>query len=378
MNYYHIVYTSSQKNLNGSNGFGIRTATEGTPQAYIQAVTAAVTSNMFNNDINSCKLPTPKELLEDGKTILNVPPRYFYFQIEVTGGKPIYVVGRNINLGFTELFYYPDTEGKIGGRGGRMGNFFVDLYLFETRPNRDVFHIFDEETDPAIGQRHFKPVDPAPDKSNTEMAGYATGSPEMLQVEEWPLKATDDLWDVEKAVNLLFSIIESRLNDSPKHLIVKCPWRESHRLIADVTRLLPDEKVGVFSFSTNYTGNGYTVPADICFVNEYYQAQYVGKDLFVDLQAAPLVTKEAEAYKQIVLDAVAHRDLQKARSLVSWMLSEAYKDVRNMAPHTNRTLYLYTQQPEKFTLSMLTENAASSTELMNTLDTHTSNTRPYT
>ena len=104
MKYYHVIYTSSQKNLNGSNGFGIRTATEGTPQTYLQAVTNAVNTNIITNDTEGLKMPSPKELLEDGRCILSVPPRYFYLKLDVEGGSPIFAVGRNIELGFTELF----------------------------------------------------------------------------------------------------------------------------------------------------------------------------------------------------------------------------------------------------------------------------------
>ena len=38
MKYYHIIYNSSEKPMDGGVGFGIRTATEGTPDGLIKAV----------------------------------------------------------------------------------------------------------------------------------------------------------------------------------------------------------------------------------------------------------------------------------------------------------------------------------------------------
>ena len=121
MKNYHVIYTSSQKNLDGSNGFGIRTASEDIPKEYLQAVKTAITANKFANDVANCNVPNPRDLLENGTLVCNVPPRYFYQQLDLPGQKPLYVVGRNIYLGFTELFYFKDADGNISGRGGRPG-----------------------------------------------------------------------------------------------------------------------------------------------------------------------------------------------------------------------------------------------------------------
>lgn len=362
MKYYHIIYTSTEKNLGGSGGYGIRTATIGTPQDYLDAVSNKV--NLFNSIVDDCPVPTSSELKADGKTILNVPPRYFYLSLEINSGKTVYVIGRNVYLGFTQTFYFKDSEGKVSGMGGRMGNYLLDLYFFEEIPPRDAFQIFYE--DPAPTSQHFVPKDPSPRTDNIEMIGIATGEPQMLDAKDIPFTANQrNSWS-DKVVELLFALIESKLTD--KRLVVKYPWRETHQLIGDLIDMLPDNKVGAFTFSTNYTGNGNNVPADVNFANEHYAANYVGRDVFVDLQSATLTTKETEAYKQIVLDAIVRKDVQTIRNLTGWMLSTAYKDVRNMAPHTNRTLYIYTQQPENFNISMLTEDAATSTELMSSLN----------
>ena len=366
MKYYHVIYTSSQRLLSGGNGFGIRTATEGTPQEYLQHVVSCVTTNKFNNNVDTCdKMPSASALMEnDGKAIHAVPPRYFYLQ-ETVNDKPLYIVGRNIYLGFTEPFYFRGPDGQISGKSCRTGNFLLDLYLFEQQPTRNVFQILYEH--PEDGKSQFVPKDAAPSTFNDEVAGYATGDPVVLPVSEWPFSDSEealrqydadflqnrDVADRQKAVELLFALIEARLSE--RKLVVKYPWQQTPQLIADVIKLLPDNRVGTFTFSTYYTGNGYSVPADVNFVNEYYKVQYVGKDLLVDLSAAPLSTKESDAYKQIVLDALSRGDIATVRQLADWMLSAAYKEVRNLKAHTNKTLFIYTQQPKNFSLRMLHE-----------------------
>ena len=65
MKNYHVIYTSSPKNLDGSNGFGIRTASEDIPKEYLQVVKSAVTANKFANDVAE-KYLCPKISVDDG------------------------------------------------------------------------------------------------------------------------------------------------------------------------------------------------------------------------------------------------------------------------------------------------------------------------
>ncbi|MBR1688013.1 MAG: hypothetical protein IJ710_05690 [Prevotella sp.] len=366
MKFYHVIYTSSQRLLNGGNGFGIRTATEGTPSEYLQHVLTCVTqSTRFNSNVEGCKMPTASELIADGSAIRVVPPRYFYLE-EAVEGKKLYIVGRNVYLGFTEAFYAKGADGKVSGTAGRTGNYLIDLYLFEERPSRDVFQILYEH--PESGKSQFVPQDAAPLVTNSEMADLATGDPAPLPVEEWTLRSDDrrPLDNPEKTVDLLFALIEARL--SGKKLVVKYGWEKTHLLIADVIQLMSDSKVGGFTFSTNFTGNGYNVPAEVNFVNEYYSTQYLGSDLFVDLNGAPLSTKESDTYRQIVLDAVSAGDLGAVRRLTDFVLSAAYTDIRSLHSHTVKTLYHYTQMPERFTLDMLHQEEKEDAELLTALN----------
>lgn len=344
MKYYHVIFTSSQKGLNGGNGFGVRTATEGTPSEYLQAIEGAEKKQMFANDVAGCNPPTAQALLSDGSAIREVPPRYFYQRLEVQGREPLYVLGRNIYIGFTELFYYKDSEGNISGRGGRMGCYFIDFYLFEEQPPLDAFQLFYENQSLSP---HFVPDDPSPRVDNLEMAGYTTGDPTTLPTAEWPHFGEPAKVD-PKAVSLLFAIVKAQLEG--KKLVVRCPWKEAHRLLADTLAMMPEGEVAKRTFSTNYTGNGYSLPADICFANEYYKAQYVGKDIFVDLQQWQPDTKEAKAFMQDMLGAVDDGNLHRVRELSAWMLSDTYARHRDGSPETLRALFYYCMRPAEFSV----------------------------
>ena len=63
MKYYHIIYNSSEKPMDGGVGFGIRTATEGTPDGLIKAVKSI---NFFTDDWESYESkPSPAKIKEN-------------------------------------------------------------------------------------------------------------------------------------------------------------------------------------------------------------------------------------------------------------------------------------------------------------------------
>lgn len=370
MKYYHVIYNSSQKGLNGSNGFGIRTATEGTPHEYLDAVLKGVADNKFANVVTNCNVPLPQELMEtEGKAILRVPPRYFFQTLDVIGGRKLFTLGRNIYVGFTETFYYKDKDGNILGKSGRMGTYLIDMYLFEECPTKEVFDIFYEQ--PAKDEygkdcNSFVPKDPSPFKGNFEMAGLTTGDPIMLETEDRKFTSAVNAFS-PKVVDLLLAIIDAKLSD--RQLFVKYPWQKTHQLIADAFRFLPDKNVPQLTFSTNYTGNGFNAPADLLFINEYYKAQFVGKGLLVDLETTTYQGDEAKAFRNPLEESMRSNDYDKIRKIMAWVLSPDYKTLGNASADTKAVMFIYSQMPEDFKIKMVDE-AKNRDELVSALNNH--------
>lgn len=370
MKYYHVIYNSSQKGLNGSNGFGIRTATESTPRDYLDAVVKGVADNKFANVVTNCNVPTPQELMENnGQAIRRVPPRYFFQTLDVIGGRKIYTIGRNIYVGFTETFYYRDKEGNIMGKSGRMGTYLIDIYLFEECPPREVFDIlYEQPAKDEFGNDYnsFVPKDPSPFKENYEMAGLTTGDPVMLETEDRKFTSAVNVFS-PKVVDLLLAIMDAKL--SGRQLFVKYPWQKTHQLIADAFRFLPDRNISELTFSTNYTGNGFNAPADLLFINEYYKAQFAGKGLLVDLEATTYQGDEAKAFRNPIEEAMSANDYGKIRKIMAWVLSPDYKSLGNASADTKAVMFIYSQMPEDFKIKMVDE-AKNRDELVSALYNH--------
>ena len=362
MKYYHIVYTSSQKGLNGSNGFGIRTATENTPREYLDAVIKGVADNKFANVVTNCDVPSPQELIDtEGAAILRVPPRYFFIQLDVAGGRKVYALGRNIYVGFTETFYYKDKDGNISGKSGRMGTYLIDLYLFEQCPSQEVFQILYEQ--PQEGSNSFWPEDPSPNKNNLEMASLTTGDPVMLPIEDKSF-STSSKERSPLLISFLLAILDAKL--SGNQLIVKYPWQRTHQLIAEAFQLLPENSFPQLTFSTNYTGNGYNAPGDILFVNEYYKAQYAGNGLIIDLESEAYHGAEAKAFEEPIKDALEQGNLDKVKKLLAWILSPAYQTLGNVSAETKSVIFVYNQMPNDFTIRMI-DKVSNREELVSSL-----------
>ena len=157
MMYYHIIYNSSQRTQEGTVGLGIRSYTEGTPKEYIEALKE---NGFFSYSSGNMPQPSPKELLENGETILRLPVTYNYAKLFVPGsGKELYVVARTVSVGFDYPYYVKFTA-------ARMDNFVVDAYLFETCPDESVLQVFYEK--PQNGNIGFVPRNWVPTPDNEE------------------------------------------------------------------------------------------------------------------------------------------------------------------------------------------------------------------
>ena len=110
MKCYQIFYNSCASTLAGPpTGFGVRTATEGTPQEYISLVLKDVTLRSYNS--GKFTYPNPsKVMMETPEKIYEYPKRYFFRHLPVTPEKSVYVLGRAVATVFDHDFY---STGKM-------------------------------------------------------------------------------------------------------------------------------------------------------------------------------------------------------------------------------------------------------------------------
>ena len=90
MKYYHIIYNSSEKPMSGGTGFGIRTATEGTPSELLEAIKNIT---YFTDDWTSYNITTEK-FNENIALIEQVPKNYAITTLTDNVGKKYYLVAR--------------------------------------------------------------------------------------------------------------------------------------------------------------------------------------------------------------------------------------------------------------------------------------------
>ena len=123
MKYFHVIYNSSEKGIDGGRGFCFRTYTQDTPSAYLNALQE---NELLGYAQGNCESVMPQTLKSDPESIQSYPSSYFFRELVAEGGKHIYALGRTIPVGFDYTFYMKYIP-------GRMGNYVVDCYLFECR-----------------------------------------------------------------------------------------------------------------------------------------------------------------------------------------------------------------------------------------------------
>lgn len=344
MKYYRVIYNSSQKNRAGGVGFGVRTATEGTPEAYIDFIKE---QDIFSYNSGNCTSPNPKALLEDGKLILNMPAGYIYTKLEVPSMGTIYVLARKIPVGFDYTYYMKYTA-------GRLGNYVVDCYLFEEKPTAEIFEMLYDQ--PAAGSNYFIPRTPVPSPENEEMKTLSLEQQPPLPPCEKPFKSSAAQAISRQAVEVLFAYIEAKQTGKP--LIVNHPWKEAGAIMADLYKLLPEEIATETTCYTNYQEEGVKEGYDIFFINEYYSYEiYEGQVCYLNLaKGENLSTKESEAFKENILLKLQQNDLKSVHNQVKWVFSSGYNMIKDKSSQTNNAFYIYCIEPEHFTLKMMERN----------------------
>lgn len=364
MKYYRVIYNSSQKNRAGGVGFGVRTATEGTPEAYIDFIKE---QDIFSYNSGNCTSPNPKALLEDGELILNMPAGYVYTKLSIPTMGTIYVLARKIPVGFDYTYYMKYTA-------GRLGNYVVDCYLFEEKPSAEIFGMLYEQ--PAPGSNYFIPRTPVPSPQNEEMKAISLEQQPPLPPVEKPFRSEAAHTISQQAVEVLFAYIEAKRTGKP--LIVNYPWKESGAIMADLYRLLPEELATETTCCTNYQEEGVKEGYDLFFINEYYQYEiYEGQVYYLNLaKGESATTKESEAFKGNILLKLQQNDSKSIHNQVKWMLSSGYDMIKDKSSRTNTAFYTYCIEPELFTLDMMERNDEFVALLSNYISQNTAHQEP--
>lgn len=341
MKYYHVIYNSSEKGIDGGRGFCFRTYTQGTPSSYLAALQE---NEILNYSQGECEQLMPAILKQNPDKIKDCPVSYFFRKLAIEG-KFVYVLGRTIPVGFDYTFY-------IKFAPGRMGNYVVDCYMFDENPGSEVMQMLYE--DPASGANRFIPEDPAPKEGNEEMKNLSLSQMDALPVEEKSFTANSLPPISDVAIKVLFSLIEAKKKN--KILVVRTDWKKSAAIIADLYRLLPNDIVEDFCFVSNYQEEGIPKNVQILFINEYYSYT------FSDNMAVKFNTVDAwvETPEYVTFGETLKRDLnnniKSVYDIVKWLLSDAYYRVKDKSKETNAAFYQYCIVPEEFSLTTLDNN----------------------
>lgn len=344
MNYYHIIYNSSEKSRGGTVGLGIRSATENTPAEIIEAL-----SNKDNEIFAFVERPALSQpaLAADPTKVLDVAPTYFYRELLLPGKQKIYVIGRKIAVGY-DYTYYKD------GKSGRPGNYVVDCYVFEEQPDASVFEIFTEN--PAEGSAHFIPRSPVPSPDNEEMRSISLGHKPDLPAENLSFKAAAAPAAGARTAELLLAFVESRRAGRP--VLVKCDVADANLLAAGAASMLRPERLTEFTFLTNHTSEGKKPGYNVFFINQHYNNELFPKQwVMLDLtKDAKISTSEAENYREAIVSAIDGDRRDKVADIIDWLLSDTYERYKNLPKETQAQLFNYIYDFSRFNFDALSRD----------------------
>lgn len=337
MKHTHVIYTSSEMNQSGEEGFGIRCATEGISPA----LTAAMEENGFFSFTESGPSLSPSALASNPEAIRLIVPTYFFRSLSLPDKSKAYILGRKIAVGFDHTFY-------LTGKPGKHGNYVVDTYIFPTPPTAGEFEIFLES--PAAGSNHFIPSSPVPTSGNKEMKALSLGPCPALPEEDSLFAASASPQISSKAIDLLFAFIQARKEGKP--VLAKADVQTPPRLMAELARLVPRKQIENLTFVTNHTEEGKRKGINIFFINEYCTLEIFRKQwVWVDLETGEIPeTPEATLFRQKVEEHVESGNLDAVHDLVGWCLSDMYEKGKNFPEETRIQLYNYLYDFSSFNL----------------------------
>ncbi len=339
MKYYHIIYNSSEKPMSGGTGFGIRTATEGTPSELLEAIKNIT---YFTDDWTSYNITTEK-FNENIALIEQVPKNYAITTLTDNVGKKYYLVARRVYVGYDHSFYQ-------NNKPTRPGNYVIDYYVFESAPCGCVYEILYENALP--GSNHFIPKSVLPTTDNEEMRTISVGAQEALPIEEKPFKANLQDKLTKDAVKLFFHYLQAKSNN--RKLLVKVSSDKAQRLLADFYRMLGDKLAAEVRTYVNLRSEGLNDNFDINFIHEdyAYPIYHGGFYDYVEIETAEMPdTLEAKTFANDLVNLVSNsyeENKEDVNDLLKWVTMPEHDIVKNMSKETNDAFFSYCIQPGNF------------------------------
>lgn len=337
MKYYQIFYNSSANSLAGPAGFGVRTATAGTPQEYIHLVAKDGTLRSYS----SGKFSFPnasKTMMETPEMVYEYPRRFFYRQIVLSPDKTVYVAGRVVSTVFDHEFY-------SSGRLTRPGNYVSHLFFFEEFPGKDIFSLFQGGTQD--GALVFKPLDWTPVQDNPELRELMLGKPEPLAADDKALSPLKPSIPVE-SIDLFFSYKEALSLD--QKLMVSLKEEAAAAVCSGLMYLLPESLAKEATFELNHQLPGCSLNTRMSFVNEYYgNPIYENTCYFVDfIKDKRTVTSFEAMWRPMLEEAIAKEDFVRVAQLTEWICGDIAAEYIGSPQSLNAALFEYCCNPDGF------------------------------
>lgn len=270
---YQLIYTSSACPLSGSPGFGVRTATEGTPKEIISLVEK--TSSLRDYNCGKFSIGDYAEVMsETPERVFEYPRTYYHRVLTAADGKKYHAVGRSVNTVFDHDFY---STGEVT----RSGNFAAHIFISEENLPREIYDLLYESS--VEGGFRFLPVDWTPVKDNPELVRLETGEPEMLPAEERPMGST--VTEIRpESIALLLAWLDALVEN--RQMIVTTRSEDAAAICAGLMRILPASLLEKATFQLNHQQQGFAGDCALSFVNEYYRYEIYPTMLHCDLTAA--------------------------------------------------------------------------------------------
>lgn len=364
MKYYHVIYNSSEKAMDGRAGFGIRTATEGISDELLKAVKEI---KFFTDDWESYEgTPSPVQFKENPSSIESIAKNYAVTNITDDNGNVYYVIARRAYVAFDYSFY-------INGRPTRPGNYVIDYYIFDSIPDSSAYEILYEKA--LAGSNHFIPKSIQSTEDNQEMREISVGEQPALPVSEKPFTAETKDSLGKDVVKLFFIYLKAK--QEGKKILVKASPEKALELTADLYRLLDAEAATGVRTYINLRTQGTNDSFDIFFIHEDYPHQVqTGNYEYVEFDTATMPeTSESKTFASDLENLVTSSFAANKADIddtLKWLLMPEYSIVKSLSKLTIDSFFCYCIQPRNFMYENLKDNKGNlNDEFLKVLCTYT-------